>query len=89
MKSRKPLLVEVAWTDARDLWETFKLDEVAAEVDLVDRVTSGYLAHADARKVIVAHDWDAPDEVSNFTAIPAGWIERITSPRAGVIFKRT
>ncbi len=94
-KVQKPPLVEIEWIDARDQNESFKLVDVAANVRLVHRTTSGYLVLEEAAEIgplartILAHDWDAPDEVGNFTVIPSGWVKkvrRIRGTRASAVY---
>jgi len=75
-RTHKPPLCEVYWWDAVDRWEQFSLEE-ARKQDLTYRCSSGYLVLQDERRVIIAHDWDDPDEVCNVTVIPATWVERI------------
>lgn len=82
----KPILVEIDWTDARDLNEACKLGDVAAFATLVHRTTSGFLVYVDEERVVLAHDWDPPEEVGNFTIVPTGWVTKIKRANGRVIY---
>ena len=76
---RKPPLVTVVWTDARDVYESeVALAEVGKYGLCEDRETSGRLVFKDDVKVVIAHDLDWADRTcGNLTVIPRGWVKVI------------
>lgn len=84
----KPPLVEITWTDACDVQSVTarSIEEIKDRVHLrYGRTVRGLLVYQDAEKTIVCHDYDpagADDddkrpEMSNFTAMPTGWVTKV------------
>jgi len=72
----KPPLVEVFWTDACDIRDSFTLED-AAKQELMERHNVGYLIVTNEKKTIIAHGFDPPEEVEHVLIIPTGWIQKI------------
>jgi hypothetical protein len=97
MRPRTPLLVQVVWIDACNVYGSWKLDEVGAAVGLkANRHTAGRFVHVDwpadgavtpLTKLIIAHDYDPDDdECGDCVAIPLGWVRSIRTARGRTIY---
>lgn len=81
----RPAIVRVEWVDAITRIESCPIGDVAAHwaTALRHRETVGYLVHQDKRRVVLASDYDEPEQdeqhatVSTFTILPAGWVTQV------------
>jgi hypothetical protein len=82
-KPIKPPLVEVSWIDAKSSGDSIALKDVTPEhptLQLLHRVSCGYLVLQTEDRVVLASDFDPnenPPEVGEFTIIPKGWVTAI------------
>lgn len=78
-------IVEIDWVDAITRIDSALLSEAPGHcgTKLRDRHTVGYLVHQDKRRVVLASDYDDPEQdetqptVCTFTVIPAGWVTKV------------
>lgn len=79
---KKPVLVEIHWTDARSIYDRISWSDIIGRCKLAKQVTVGYLVDRDDERTIVAHTYDPcdgseePDGV-DITCIPTGWIDSL------------
>lgn len=98
MRTRAPLLVQVNWIDACNVYGSWKLADVGNAVGLkTNRHTAGRLVYIDwpedgaitpLTKLIVAHDYDPDDEeVGDCVAMPIGWVRSIRDAKGRVLYR--
>lgn len=97
--TKPPIIVTVTWTDAQHD-NTFEcaVAEVGERVQLMyGRTHTGHLVHVDEEKLVIAFGYDPPTAhhdtntavVSEFLAIPLGWITQVKRVHGQVLFSPT
>lgn len=84
-------IVEVEWVDAITRMESCAVSDVADfwASNLRHRKTVGYLVHQDKKRVVLASDFDEPEQdesqpsVCTLTVLPTGWVAKVTVIREG------
>lgn len=85
-------VVEVQWVDAITRLEHCSLSDIPEHwaTGLRHRYSVGYLVHQDKRRIVLASDFDEPEQdesqpsAGTFTTLPAGWVTKVTTIREAV-----
>lgn len=99
MPRRQPLGVIVTWDDAVSEpracvdwdWTPEAIKKIGEDEDsnlVRDRTTRGLLGYIDEQTVKLFKDFDKDNCLGNSTAIPTGWISKITTMTGRVLYER-